>query len=64
LLARIRRVALFWLAACHARSSCSTILDLLALAICDERIAMLELNPEFERIADMQERVSALRGYL
>jgi len=25
---------------------------------------MLELNPEFERIADMQERVGALRGYL
>jgi hypothetical protein len=31
---------------------------------CPVGIAMLELNPEFERIADMQERVGALRGYL
>ena len=50
--------------ACHGRSSCSTISGLLVPAIFNEGIAMLELNPEFERITDMQERVSALRGYL
>jgi hypothetical protein len=27
-------------------------------------VRLMELNPEFSRIADLQQRVDALRGYL